>query len=91
MRRDKLFGMSSPGARPQFEDSDECFQRGVVLARKGLWKEALAAYQESLRVNPDKAQTYLNLGFVYYEMGNDQEAQQAFDRACKLQARPCIK
>jgi tetratricopeptide (TPR) repeat protein len=68
---------------------DAFFQKGLSLAKKGRWKEALAAYRESLRTNPDNPQTHLNMGFVYYEMGYDQDAQQAFDRAKKLQARAC--
>ena len=79
------------GAGPQLQDADEYFLRGLSLAQKGLWKEALAAYQESLRVNPNRAQTHLNIGFVYYELGYDREAQEAFDRASKLQARPCAR
>jgi tetratricopeptide (TPR) repeat protein len=75
----------------QSGDGDEYFRQGLVLARKGQWKEALAAYKESLRLNPNNAQTYLNLGFVYYELGYDREAQEAFDRASKLQARPCAR
>jgi len=71
--------------------AEEYFSQGVTLARRGLWKEALAAYKESLRVNPDNAETYLNLGFVCYELGYDREAQEAFDKASKLQARPCGK
>ena len=70
--------------------SDEHFQEGLLLSKKGLWKEALRAYKESLRINPDSAQTYLNLGFVYYELGFDQEAQEAFEMASKLQGRPCV-
>ena len=75
----------------QSGDGDEHFRHGFALARNGQWKEALAAYQESLRLNPNNAQTYLNLGFVYYELGYDREAQEAFDRASKLQARPCAR
>jgi len=70
--------------------SDEYFQEGLLLSKKGLWKEALRAYKESLRTNPDSAQTYLNLGFVYYELGFDREAQEAFEMASKLQGRPCV-
>jgi tetratricopeptide (TPR) repeat protein len=72
-------------------DGDAYFRRGLTLSRQGLWKEAIDAYKESLRVNPDNAQTYLNLGFVYYELGYDREAQQAFDIASKLQARSCTR
>jgi len=71
-----------------FENADEQFRRGLALAKKGLWQEALTAYKESLRLNPNNAQTYMNLGFVYYELGYDEEAQQAFDRASRLEAGP---
>ena len=81
--------MASAGT--QFDNGDEHFRQGLRLSRQGLWKEAVAEYKESLRVNPDNAQTYLNLGFVYYELGYDNEAQEAFDRASKLQARPCTR
>lgn len=82
--------MTSSGGT-QFQDSDEYFRKGLMLSKQGLWKEAAVAYKESLRVNPDSAQTYLNLGFVYYELGYDREAQDAFDRASKLQARSCAR
>lgn len=72
-------------------DGDEFFRNGLALAKQGQWQEAVAAYKESLRVNPQNAQTYLNLGFVYYELGCDREAQEAFDTALKLQARPCAR
>ena len=75
----------------QSQSGDEHFHQGVSLARQGQWKEAIAAYRESLRLDPNNAQTYLNLGFVYYELGYDREAQRAFDRASKLQARPCAR
>ena len=67
------------GGGTQFHGGGQCFHQGLVLPRQGFWKEAAAAYKESLRVNPGNAQTYLNLGFVYYELGYDREAQNAFD------------
>ena len=74
-----------------FQEGDDYFRQGLTLSRQGRWKEAIAAYKESLRLNPGNAQTYLNLGFVYYELGYDREAQEAFDKASKLQARPCSR
>ena len=84
----KLFAMS-PGVRPQPQKTDDYFEQGLTLAKKGRWKEALAAYEQSLRANPDNPQTHLNIGFVYYEMGYDLKAQRAFERASKLQTRGC--
>lgn len=75
----------------QSGDGDEFFRQGLLFSRQGQWKEAIAAYQESLKVNPGNPQTYLNLGFVYYELGYDREAQQAFEIASKIQARPCSR
>ena len=74
-----------------FYEGDEFFRKGLSLSKQGLWKEALVAYQESLRVNPGSAQTYLNLGFVFYELGYDREAQEAFGKASRLQARACVR
>ena len=81
----------APSTGTPDEGLDEHFRQGLTLSREGQWKEAIAAYKESLRINPDNAQTYLNLGFVYYELGYDREAQEAFDIASKLQARPCTR
>jgi len=78
-------------AGPQFQQGDEFFQQGLALSRQGRWKEAINAYKESLRVNPGSAQTYLNLGFVYYELGYDREAQEAFGTASRLQSRSCVR
>jgi tetratricopeptide (TPR) repeat protein len=68
------------------DEAQVYFRKGVELAKMGKWEDAAKAYQEALRVNPNDAQTYLNLGFVYYELGYDAEAQQAFERARKLQS-----
>ena len=74
-----------------FDEGDEFFRKGLLFSKQGLWKEAVTAYQESLRVNPGSAQTYLNLGFVFYELGYDREAQEAFAKASRLQARACVR
>jgi len=76
---------------PQSQEGDEFFRQGLALAKQGRWKEALDAYKESLQVNPGSVQTYLNLGFVYYELGYDREAQEAFVTASSLQARSCVR
>jgi tetratricopeptide (TPR) repeat protein len=75
----------------QSPEGDEFFRQGLALAKQGRWKEALKAYQESLQVNPGSVQTYLNLGFVYYELGYDREAQEAFGTASRLQDRACVR
>jgi tetratricopeptide (TPR) repeat protein len=64
---------------------------GLKLARLGKWNEAVAAYQEALRVDPNNADALFNLGFVYYELGLDAEAQEAFAlaEALRTTAQKC--
>ena len=78
-------------ADTQFRGGGQYIHQGLMLSRQGLWKEAAAAYKESLWVTPGNTETCLNLGFVNDELGCDREAQGAFDRASKLQARPCAR
>jgi tetratricopeptide (TPR) repeat protein len=74
--------MSNTGSKLQ--ETDEFFRQGLALSKEGRWKEAIDAYKQSLQRNPGRAQTYLNLGFVYYELGYDREAQEAFGTASRL-------
>ena len=81
--------MNSAGT--SLQGGDDFFRQGLLLSKQGQWKDAVRAYKEALRLDPNNPQTYLNLGFVYYELGYDREAQEAFDTASKLQARPCAR
>jgi Flp pilus assembly protein TadD len=67
-------------------DSSEQVALGLKLARLGKWDEAVAAYQEALRIDPNNRDAFSNLGFVYYELGLDTEAQDAFAHAEALRS-----
>jgi Flp pilus assembly protein TadD len=68
----------------QQPDSSEYAALGLKLSRLGKWEEAAAAYREALRIDPANAEALSNLGFVYYEMGLDAEAQEALSAAKAL-------
>ena len=68
--------------------SSEQVALGLKLARLGQWNEAVAAYQEALRIDPNNPDAFFNLGFVYYELGLDAEAQEAFANAEALRTTP---
>jgi Flp pilus assembly protein TadD len=60
------------------------FFRGLALGKLGRWQESANAYLEVLRLQPDHTEAHVNLGFVYYEMSLDTEAQASFERADDL-------
>jgi Flp pilus assembly protein TadD len=62
------------------------FDQGLKLARLGRWEEAASAYKNAFTADPSNAEALTNLGFVYYEMGLDQEAQDALSAASTLRA-----
>jgi tetratricopeptide (TPR) repeat protein len=45
------------GTEAPTEDGDELFRKGLALSRQGRWKEAIAAYKDSLKINPGNPQT----------------------------------
>jgi tetratricopeptide (TPR) repeat protein len=62
---------------------------GVVLARSGRVPEAIAHYQEALRLKPDFPDVYNDLGTVFAKAGHFPEAIAYYERA--IQLRPGFK
>ena len=60
------------------------FQEGLRLARLGRWDDAASAYRQALAAEPNNIDALMNLGFVYYEMGLDEEAQDSIAKAQAL-------
>jgi tetratricopeptide (TPR) repeat protein len=51
---------------------------GAALAHEGQFKEAVAAYEKALRVQPGNPQALLNLGLTFYKTGRYPEAKERF-------------
>lgn len=60
------------------------YRRGLELEKRGEFKDAIAAYTEALRVNPDYAQAYLQLGTAYAYVDQKQQAIAHLRTATKL-------
>lgn len=53
------------------------FNCGLVYQRIGQYDDALACYQEAIRLDPDNPKAWCNLGTVWFEQGNYPEAEKA--------------
>jgi arylsulfatase A-like enzyme/Flp pilus assembly protein TadD len=57
---------------------------GVAFAEQGRYEEALAAFEEAVRVEPDSAMAHFNIGYTLLQMGREREAIAPLRRALEI-------
>ena len=77
-------GRSLPQGRAVVNSAIVHYNRALSLERSGRYEEAVAAYRESIRLDPTDIDAHVNLGFVLRELGRDAEANAAFQAALAL-------
>jgi tetratricopeptide (TPR) repeat protein len=75
-----------PAAAPPLEstDADEWLKIGNAHATLNQLDEALMAYQTVLKLKPDKAAAYTNIGVVYYQSRKFDDAVQQMQKALEI-------
>lgn len=63
------------------------YHLGAVLYRKGEWKAAASAFEESLKARPDHAESHLRLGYSMEKMEKFDRAQEAYHEAIRANPR----
>ena len=67
---------------PQIDDPVEvCYQRGLRLRDAGDLRGALREFQATVRLQPESASAFYEMGKIYEDLGQLPEAAQAFRRA----------
>jgi tetratricopeptide (TPR) repeat protein len=56
---------------------------GMSLA-KDSDKEAIEAFKQAIKINPDYAKTHHNLGVIYLKLGMNKEALEAYKQAIRI-------
>jgi len=59
------------------------FQRGLSLAQNGQYEQAVANFQQALRLQPESAAAHNNLGNVFVEQGRLVDAVKSFREALR--------
>jgi tetratricopeptide (TPR) repeat protein len=62
----------------------EHFQKGNDLFCNGQLESAIINYKEAIKLNPDCQQAYFNLGLIYSQQKNHQDALLYYLKACDL-------
>ncbi len=69
------------------KSADEWYNEGLALYLSGNYAEAIKAYDEALKINPQYAEAWTFKGIVLSELGRNDEANKAFDEALKINPR----
>jgi len=72
-----LFGLSSKSAA-------ECYKRGSARRQDGDWEEALAAFTEAIRLDPQHRGAYHDRAVIYIQTGNYEQAIAELTTAARL-------
>jgi len=57
---------------------------GIVVAMKGLWKEAIFWWERAVALDPTYAAAHNNLAVAYEQQGQFDKAKDAYEKALKL-------
>ncbi|MBI5232869.1 MAG: tetratricopeptide repeat protein [Deltaproteobacteria bacterium] len=79
----------SGGGAPSSEKSSgdpakDLFKKAVQHSLKGELDEAIKAYEELLKLNPDNAEVHSNLGFAYLDKGDVEKAIRHQEKALDI-------
>ncbi|WP_329626294.1 tetratricopeptide repeat protein [Planktothrix agardhii] len=56
----------------------------MTLREMGAYREAIAAYQKALELNPNSAETFQNLGVLLLQIGQLNDSSMMFKAAIEL-------
>ncbi|MCA1633363.1 MAG: tetratricopeptide repeat protein [Acidobacteria bacterium] len=65
-------------------DARAHFQRGMEAYRGNRDDEAVEAFKEAARLDPDFAEAHYRLGLAYAVVGSDEESEKSFEAAAKV-------
>lgn len=68
-----------------FKSADALLTEGHAFLRSQKDREAIKAFKESIKLNPNIAETHYGLGFSNFRLGRFREAADAFKKATTLQ------
>ncbi|MGB3405669.1 MAG: tetratricopeptide repeat protein [Microcoleaceae cyanobacterium] len=67
-------------------EAHQLFSQGQTLARQGQLKEAIAAYQQAIHLDPNLAEAYCQIGILQRCQGEIKQAVNEFKKALELKS-----
>ena len=76
---------ASPLAADARSDAKKHVEFGVVVAQKGLWREAILQWERAAQIDPTYAAAQNNLAIAYEHEGELDKARVAYEKALSIE------
>ena len=80
----KVIALQDAGIEDYTKSAEYWFYLGYYYVELGMYREAIEAYKQSIRINPDIEEAHYNLGVAYNDLGMNREAIEAFKQAIRI-------
>lgn len=81
-----LLALSAPArAADARSEAKKHVEFGVVVAQKGLWREAILQWQRAVEIDPTYAAAYNDLAIAYEHEGDLDKARAAYEKALSIE------
>ena len=75
----------APLAADERDDAKKQIEFGIMVAQKGLWREAISRWERASKIDPTYAAAFNNLGIGYEHEGDLDKARVAYEKALELE------
>lgn len=78
-------GTQRPAGQGSPSDAKEYFDRGVESFNDGKFDDAIESLEEAVKIDPDFAQAYMEMGRAYHKKKRFQKARAAYQKSLALE------
>jgi Flp pilus assembly protein TadD len=75
----------APLAADDRDDAKKQVEFGIMVAQKGLWREAISRWERAVKLDPTYAAAFNNLGIGYEHEGDLDKARVSYEKALELE------
>jgi Flp pilus assembly protein TadD len=79
-----LLVLAAPAAADQRSDAQDQVDFGILVAQKGLWKEATYRWERAVEIDATYSAAWNNLGIGYEQLGRFDDARKAYEKALEI-------
>lgn len=65
-------------------------KHGVACAGLGRFDEAIICFEKALRMEPDYTSAIINMGNIYFELGDNEQAKRLYEKAINNNDGNCL-